>query len=493
MRAPFSITSAPFQSKFPLPAIKLRNVQYWNKLRKKRADVQSSLVEIRAHRQGPTILTFGGLSCHAPILFFPMSRSKYAATVCQIYRPSAVLMKSVRHHQEVVACTIGKTLIMLATVYYLLLVSSISGCVWSGNVSDSGTRMDSPALQQTDEWTKRLCSVLKHSAARTLPNKPCSVKDVGDDIMILLVIVMRRELADCPKIYEPKRTWQKNIWCTILVMSIFQFKNLEHKYLSQAARDNVHRLVKSSQSQNATVHHSRNIIEKCNLEQASSNLYCGISSGPSDCKLFFMCKMLLFFLTHPPTRGKTSIQVDQTNLGCWEPELEGARQLLAKPGKWDMDDKCVDTLKDIALNLFTVIILQVNGEISRLIFGSVSRDLVSHGDLFSYLQSKMVSLMFEPTVLQRYVYSTFEVFKAFVRHRNQLTISSKVLASCQGIRGTKSVILKTVLKLLPLPMMLHITTRKATFSRLPFPILSLITALSPSIIERLMGDWTTSL
>ena len=395
-------------------------------------------------------------------------------------------MKSVRHHQEIVSCTIGKTLIMLATVYYLLLASSIAGRVWSGNVSSSGTRMDSPALQQSNEWTRRLCSVPQRSTAGTVPNTPCSFKDVGEDILILLVTVMRRELADCPKIYELRRTGEENLWCAILVTGIFQFKNLEHKYLSQAARDNVHRLVKSSQSRNATVHHSRNIIEKCNLKQVSSKLYCGISSGPSDCKLFFMCKMLLFLLTHPPTEIQTAIQVGQTTLGCWEPELEGARQLLSKPGKWDIDDKCVDTLKDIGSKLFSVLILQIVRETSRFMFGRVSRVIVSHGNFISFLKSIIVSLMSEPIVLQRYVHSMFEGFKTFVRHRNQLTLSNKVIASCRGFRGAKSMVRETVLKLLPLPIMLHITTRNAIFPRFPFALLSLVTSLSPSIIERLL-------
>ena len=402
-------------------------------------------------------------------------------------------MKSVRHHQQIVIVYKCKTLMMLATVYFLLLVSSIPGRVWSSNVSSSGTRMGSPALQQSDEWTKRLCSAPKGLPARTLPNKLCSLKDVGEDILLLLVTVMRRELAGCPKIYEPRQTWKNNLWCVLLVSGIFLFENMEHKYLSPTARNNVRRVVKSSQRLNATVRHSRNIIEKCNLEQVSSNRYCGISSGRSDCQLFSVSKMLLFLLTHPPTQSQTSIQVGHTSLGCWEPELEGARQLLAKPGKWDIDDKCVDTLKDIGSRVFSVLVRKFIREINRSNFGGVSKVTVSHGILFSYLQSKILLLMSQPIVLQRYVYSTFEDFKAFVRHRNQLTMSNRVLVSCREIRGTKSEVRETVLRLLPLPMMLRITTRNATFPRLPIALLSLITSLSPSIIERVLGDLPASL
>eukprot|EP00117_Sycon_ciliatum_P047778 scpid107461/ scgid34092/ len=282
-------------------------------------------------------------------------------------------------------------MIRFGSLCFLLLVSSIPGRVQSSiNISSNGrTRLFPPVIEQAEELTTRLCSVPNASSARTLGSKTCSIKDVGEDIILLLHSVLREELAQCPKIVDPRRNWRGNLWCAAVTFAVFRFNYSENKYLSTEARQSARLMLKSSHSLNVTVHHSRNIIEKCNLKQVSSRLYCGNASGLFACRLLVLSKTLLFFFTHPPKPNQTLVEVSHTSLGCWEQELEEARQLLTKPGKWDIDDKCVDTLKDIYSKLFSLLIPKFIQQIRKL-FVSIKRRVV-YRDLIFELQSKLAA------------------------------------------------------------------------------------------------------
>eukprot|EP00117_Sycon_ciliatum_P007242 scpid93429/ scgid10434/ len=116
-----------------------------------------------------------------------------------------------------------------------------------------------------------------------LANKTCSIMDVGEDILVLLRVVLRNELSNCQKIVEWRRTWKENLWCTVVAYRIFRLNYLENKYLSPVARQNARLMLNASQYLNAAVYDSRNTVEKCNLKNASPQLYCGNSSGPFAC------------------------------------------------------------------------------------------------------------------------------------------------------------------------------------------------------------------
>ncbi|XP_065190778.1 uncharacterized protein LOC135821708 [Sycon ciliatum] len=94
--------------------------------------------------------------------------------------------------------------------------------------------------------------------------------------------------------------------CLIDMSKAFDKAMMKH-LLNNPELHKVVDMLKSSQSLNATVKHSRNIIEKCNLKQVSSQLYCGHSSSTNDCKLLVVSKMLLFFTTHPQRPNQTSM------------------------------------------------------------------------------------------------------------------------------------------------------------------------------------------
>ena len=368
---------------------------------------------------------------------------------------------------------------------YLLIMSSIGEHVQCGS-NETNRSVASSLQQQSNDLTSRLCGVLRPSSANASVNKTCSITQVGESILVLLGAVLRREMKSCRHIVDPRRPWKENVACALLTWTIYRLEEFKRSSLSIAEQHAVSRLLKSSQSPSATVHHSRNIIETCNLKQEASHLYCRNATGTNACKLLNLSKTLLFLLTHPRRPNQTFMDLNQTTFGCWQPELQEAGLLLAKPGKWDIDDKCIDALQAISAKVFKLFIPRMLENERVFLSRVVSRGKRRRCTMLSCLHAKLLTRMAGRAVLQRHVYPLFKKMKEFVRRRNQVTKSSKVLASCRGLRGPKSQVRSTVLKLLALVIVNDVWSTKTTSPRLPFIAASLLATVLPSKVDLIL-------
>lgn len=209
-----------------------------------------------------------------------------------------------------------KKMICQGDFYMLLLLSKTEGLK-----SSQSSGLQYPLLQQSDDLTNRLCGVSRTSSGRTTSTNTCLIKDMGTDVLVLLVTVARRKMADCQNLHDSRRPWTGILWCVFLIASLFRFEKLQKSLHTVESLHAVRRMVKELQSPNATLQHSSNIIEKCDLKQVSSQVYCGYSNGPFSCQLLVTSKTLLFLLSYPPRRNQTSMEIGQTSFGCWESEL----------------------------------------------------------------------------------------------------------------------------------------------------------------------------
>eukprot|EP00117_Sycon_ciliatum_P037544 scpid80303/ scgid4344/ len=370
---------------------------------------------------------------------------------------------------------------------YVLIMSSIGEHVQCGS-HDTNRSVAFSLRQQSNDLTRHLCGVSRPSSAHTPANKTCSTKEVGESILVLLDAVLRREMKSCRHIVDPMRSWKGNVGCALLTFTILRVQALMKHLLSGPELHNVVDMLRSSHSLTAKVHHSRSIIENCNLKQVSSELYRGNSSGPNGCRLLTLSKTLLFFVTHSKSPNPTRMELSQAAFGCWEPELEKARLLLAKPGKWDIDDKCIDALQAISAKVFKLFITRMLEHARVFLSKVVGRGKRRRCTLLSWLHAKLLTLMAGRAVLQRHVYPLFKKMKEFVRRRNQVTKSSKVLASCRGLRGPKSQVRSTVLNLLALVVVHYARSEITSSPRVPFIIASLLVSVLQSKVDLVLDN-----
>eukprot|EP00117_Sycon_ciliatum_P007485 scpid103809/ scgid10571/ len=159
-------------------------------------------------------------------------------------------------------------------------MSSIGGHVQCVTKYTSRSNASS-GKQKSVDLTKRLCRVSQPSSARNPANKTCFVTEMGESVMVLFDAVMRKEIKSCRQIVDRGRSWKENVGCALLTFTILRVQALMKHLLSGPELHNVVDMLRSSHSLTAKVHHSRSIIENCNLKQVSSELYRGNSSGPN--------------------------------------------------------------------------------------------------------------------------------------------------------------------------------------------------------------------
>ena len=124
---------------------------------------------------------------------------------------------------------------------------------------------------------------------------------------------------------------------------------------------------------------------------------------------------------------------------CWEPELIHAQKLYQIPGRWDVDRRCVATLKTIGVSILgrlVAFLVPLHVAVPRSRTTNVADE-----DLLSILRDSSEGL------LQFLVYPAFNRFQRHAEERHHSYSNSNVVVSCKGLRGSPQEAQDTAIRL----------------------------------------------
>ena len=131
--------------------------------------------------------------------------------------------------------------------------------------------------------------------------------------------------------------------------------------------------------------------------------------------------------------------------GCWEPALVEAERLLDKPGRWEVNDACVDTVRTISRAAIRYLA-------SRCLSASRIKKLKQKLDHFLKALSNSAAALtreLSSAIWQTQFYPPFAAFKTLAHKRSQEQ-HTYVTVSCRGLRGSRREVFNATLTLLRL-------------------------------------------
>jgi len=177
---------------------------------------------------------------------------------------------------------------------------------------------------------------------------------------------------------------------------------------------------------------SSEIMQSCNLTTPGNgilrlgdgrmkNARCSIFSSPYTLRIFYARIAVILLLRSPA--GETNVTKVRHSIGCWNPEMARARRIYYAPGRWDVDDACIDVIQAVGLKMGKHLVTVCLGEMKE----EVRRRSPAGQMLFKVILSFV-------TIGRHYIreikfYRLFKRFRALAKERR----SAKNLRSNRGV------------------------------------------------------------
>ena len=376
--------------------------------------------------------------------------------------------------------TLRKLLIVMLTMRLVTVVGllvycqGISGAAGGNNVSGETIAelfQTRPGDPSSARFLTQLCrqeSATEHR--RRQAEGQCSSGDLSMAVYCYVEDVMQRKFLQCAR----KQTYP----CPVIFIGAAYTFWVKASVIQDAAPKSIQFPLCSDQNQ---LDIGRDIIYKCGLtrdhrECADQGTHGGGGGEaryhPTSVMLLLRSvgRLWLLLASHQPHRALWD-KGGRYHYGCWEPVLAAAGRLLDAPGRWEVNDACVDTLEALC----TAVLRYLAPQTVTFVYDGVKPSglLRAFGDISVKLAQGATSAL-----LQTVIYPAFREFKQLAKIRNQPHgISGHAIVSCSGLRGRRREVFDTALRLLRMVGLNHV--RMETYNIRSAMIVSVFSSVLP--------------
>jgi len=314
------------------------------------------------------------------------------------------------------------------------------------NLDNIGTPSSLTYRNQTLE--SYVCSNAGSKGRTAVPNPPCDDNEIYGHWTCLSHHFRKKHVRAC------KRN-SRNFTCLLIPVYLKDERSLRRKFGDNwptmcsryYGRKEPFEAVLSSQ-----------IIQSCNLttpgngilhlgDGQSNNYRCSILSSPHN-RLILFARIATTLLLRSPTGDRNITNVTRNN-GCWDPEMTRAQQLYLKPGRWDVDNACIDVIQAVCL--------KIGVHLAGIILEAIQEEIQWAAPFTKMLYKVSLSFLAigKHYIREMMIYRLLKKFRALAKERRSLK-SGPVVVSCQGLRGTRRDVLRTVATLVRLGLVQEI-------------------------------------